>query len=337
MPKVSVIVPVYNTEQYLKECVDSLLKQTLTDLEIILIDDGSPDNSAYICDEYAKLDSRVKVIHKENGGLSSARNAALDICKGEYIGFVDSDDFVEPTMFEELYNSAINYNSDISICALSTFSNNGVIPKPLPFDMEVYKDSEITDCFLVPLLGENPNEKIKNLEGFVCRQLFKREIIGNIRFKSEREYFAEDVMFDFDIYPLCRTISVVNKPLYFYRYNGDSLSNKYRENVWTMLSNYLHAEYELLNELDIKISDSIKIRLDNLTIKFVIFAILNFAKKGCDLTIFEQKLILQKIRENEYVREILNISSIKKYSVKTSLLLLLLKLKMFRIILLLNR
>ena len=337
MPKVSVIVPVYNTEQYLKECVDSLLKQTLTDLEIILIDDGSPDNSAYICDEYAKLDSRVKVIHKENGGLSSARNAALDICKGEYIGFVDSDDFVEPTMFEELYNSAINYSSDISICALSTFSNNGVIPKPLPFDMEVYNDSEITDCFLVPLLGENPNEKIKNLEGFVCRQLFKREIIGNIRFKSEREYFAEDVMFDFDIYPLCRTISVVNKPLYFYRYNGDSLSNKYRENVWTMLSNYLHAEYELLNELDIKISDSIKIRLDNLTIKFVIFSILNFAKEGCDLTIFEQKLMLQKIRENEYVREILNISSIKKYSVKTSLLLLLLKLKMFRIILLLNR
>ena len=163
MPKVSVIVPVYNTEQYLKECVDSLLKQTLTDLEIILIDDGSPDNSAYICDEYAKLDSRVKVIHKENGGLSSARNAALDICKGEYIGFVDSDDFVEPTMFEELYNSAINYNSDISICALSTFSEKSIIPKMLPFEKEVYKDSDIMKCFFVPLLGENPNEKIKYL------------------------------------------------------------------------------------------------------------------------------------------------------------------------------
>lgn len=337
MPKVSVIVPVYNTEQYLKECVDSLLKQTLTDLEIILIDDGSPDNSAYICDEYAKLDSRVKVIHKENGGLSSARNAALDICKGEYIGFVDSDDFVEPTMFEELYNSSIYYSSDISICALSTFSNNGVIPKLLPFDKEVYKDSEITDCFLVPLLGENPNEKIKNLEGFVCRQLFKREIIGNIRFKSEREYFAEDVMFDFDIYPLCRTISVVNKPLYFYRYNGDSLSNKYRENVWTMLSNYLHAEYELLNELDIKISDSIKIRLDNLTLKFVIFSILNLGKADCNLSNNEKKNVINEIRLNKYVKEILKFTSIIKQPLKVCVLLVLLKLKMYRTILLLNR
>lgn len=337
MNKVSVIVPVYNTEQYLKECVDSLLKQTLTDLEIILIDDGSPDNSACICDEYAKLDSRVKVIHKENGGLSSARNAALDICKGEYIGFVDSDDFVEPTMFEELYNSAINYNSDISICALSTFSEKSIIPKMLPFEKEVYKDSDIMKCFLVPLLGENPNEKIKYLEGFVCRQLFKREIIGNIRFKSEREYFAEDVMFDFDIYPLCRTISVVNKPLYFYRYNGDSLSNKYRENVWTMFSNYLNAEYELLNELDIEISDSIKLRLNNLALKFVVISVINLGKAGCNLSNNEKSNVLNEIRLNKYVKEVLKFTSIIKQPLKVCVLLVLLKLKMYRTILLLNR
>ena len=337
MPKVSVIVPVYNTEQYLKECVDSLLKQTLTDLEIILIDDGSPDNSAYICDEYAKLDSRVKVIHKENGGLSSARNAALDICKGEYIGFVDSDDFVEPTMFEELYNSAINYNSDISICALSTFSEKSIIPKLLPFEKEVYKDSDIMKCFFVPLLGEHPNEKIKYLEGFVCRQLFKREIIGNIRFKSEREYFAEDVMFDFDIYPLCRTISVVNKPLYFYRYNGDSLSNKYRENLWTMFSNYLNAEYELLNELDIEISDSIKLRLNNLALKFVVVSVINLGKAGCNLSNNEKKNVINEIRLNKYVKEVLKFTSIIKQPLKACVFLVLLKLKMYRTILLLNR
>lgn len=337
MPKVSVIVPVYNTEKYLRECVDSLLKQTLTDIEIILIDDGSPDNSAYICDEYAKLDSRVKVIHKENGGLSSARNVALDICQGEYIGFVDSDDFVEPTMFEELYNSAINNDSDISICALSTFSEKKIVPKLLPFDKEIYKDSEITEYFIVPLLGENPNEKITSLDFFVCRQLFKKEIIGNIRFKSERVYFAEDGMFDFDVYPVCKTISVVNKPLYFYRYNCDSLSNKYRENLWNMFTNYLEAEYELLDKLGIEINDSINVRLCNLTQKFVVFSAINLGKVGCNLSNIEKKKVLNEIRLNKYVKEVLKFTSIIKQPLKVCVLLVLLKLKMYRTILLLNR
>ncbi|HFU5892253.1 TPA: glycosyltransferase family 2 protein, partial [Enterococcus faecium] len=92
MCEISIIVPIYNVEQYLRKCVDSILAQTFTDFEVILVDDGSPDNSGAICDEYAKLDSRVRVIHKENGGLSDARNAGIEIAKGKYLGFVDSDD-----------------------------------------------------------------------------------------------------------------------------------------------------------------------------------------------------------------------------------------------------
>ena len=99
---ISVIVPVYNTEKYLGRCVDSIINQTYTNLEIILVDDGSPDNSPAICDEYAKKDQRIKVIHKENGGLSSARNAGLDIAKGDFISFIDSDDWVEKDLFEVL-------------------------------------------------------------------------------------------------------------------------------------------------------------------------------------------------------------------------------------------
>lgn len=334
MPKVSVIVPVYNTEEYLEECIKSLLNQTLRDIEIILVDDGSPDNCPEMCDEWAKKDNRISVIHKENGGLSSARNAALDICEGEYIGFVDSDDFVEPTMFEELCNSAVKNNSDISICALSTFYKGESVEKLLPFDKEVYKGKEITECFLVPLLGDNPNEKVQGLEGFVCRQLFKRETIENIRFKPEGEYFAEDVMFDFDIYPLCKTISVVNKPLYFYRYNGDSLSNRYRENVWNMLANYLDAEFVLIDNLDIKNDDSVKIRTDNLILKFAVFSILNLGKADCNLTKFQKKKELKKIRSNQYVKSLLKLSSLKHRPFKVIILLLLLKLKMFDIIIL---
>lgn len=99
MPTISIIVPVYNVEAYLCRCIDSILAQTFTDFELILVDDGSPDNCSSICDEYAKKDSRIVVVHKENGGLSDARNTGLDIAKGEYIGFVDSDDFIHPQTY----------------------------------------------------------------------------------------------------------------------------------------------------------------------------------------------------------------------------------------------
>ena len=106
MPQISVIVPVYKVEQYLKRCVDSILHQTFSDLEVILVDDGSPDNCPAMCDELAKADKRIRVIHKENGGLSSARNAGMKIAQGKYIGFVDSDDDVEPDMYETMLEAA---------------------------------------------------------------------------------------------------------------------------------------------------------------------------------------------------------------------------------------
>lgn len=115
--KVSIIVPVYNVENYLDKCIESIVNQTYENLEIILVDDGSPDNCPATCDSWAQKDSRVKVIHKENGGVSSARNAALDIASGDYIGFVDSDDWIEPDMYEILIKNAEEYDAEISRCA----------------------------------------------------------------------------------------------------------------------------------------------------------------------------------------------------------------------------
>ena len=116
MVKISIIVPVYNVERYLGKCINSILNQTFADFELILVDDGSTDRSGYICDDYKKKDNRIKVIHKENGGLSSARNAGLDIAKEKYIGFVDSDDFINKNMYEFLYKDIKVNNSDIAIC-----------------------------------------------------------------------------------------------------------------------------------------------------------------------------------------------------------------------------
>ena len=116
MNDISVIVPVYNVEKYLEKCIDSILSQTFKNFEIILVDDGSTDSCGIICDEYERLDNRVKVIHKINGGLSSARNSGLEIASGEYVAFVDSDDWIDKNMYQELYNEAKKNNADIVQC-----------------------------------------------------------------------------------------------------------------------------------------------------------------------------------------------------------------------------
>ena len=124
MPTISVIVPVYKVEKNIHRCVDSILGQTYADFELILVDDGSPDNCGAICDEYAAKDSRVVVIHQKNGGLSSARNAGIDIATGAYISFVDSDDYIYPNYLERLYEVLVEFDADISVCKMIEFSND---------------------------------------------------------------------------------------------------------------------------------------------------------------------------------------------------------------------
>ena len=146
-PKISIIVPVYKVEKYIHKCIDSILNQTFKDFELILVDDGSPDNCGKICDEYAKKDSRVIVIHKENGGLSSARNSGLDIARGDYIGFVDSDDYIENDMYELLYNLCEENNCDISSCSsIIHFPNKKVINGG--HELIIHNKKEILGCFL---------------------------------------------------------------------------------------------------------------------------------------------------------------------------------------------
>ena len=126
-PLISVVVPVYKVEKYLKKCVESILVQSYTNLEIILVDDGSPDNCGKLCDEFSKMDSRICVIHKQNGGLSSARNAGIDIAQGEYIGFIDSDDTIEPYMYEKLYDAIHNDKTKLAVCAVNYVYESGEV------------------------------------------------------------------------------------------------------------------------------------------------------------------------------------------------------------------
>lgn len=153
-PLISVIVPVYNVEKYLDKCVDSIVNQTYKNLEIILVDDGSPDNCPKMCDNWAKKDKRIKVIHKENGGVSSARNVGIDNAKGEYIGFVDSDDWTEKKYIQKLYEVLIQENADIALCGYNRVTGANIEK------ININGTSEITDCYQYLLYTLNPQKRL---------------------------------------------------------------------------------------------------------------------------------------------------------------------------------
>ena len=169
MPKISVIIPVYKVEEYLKRCVDSVIGQTLRDIEIILVDDGSPDNCPAICDEYAKKDDRVRVIHKKNGGLSDARNAGIDIAKGEFLGFVDSDDYIEADMYEYLYDLVKKENAEISMCEFFHCYQGKEPEKNEKISVETV-DSETAIYYVL---------ESKKASLTVANKIYKREIFGS--------------------------------------------------------------------------------------------------------------------------------------------------------------
>lgn len=203
MQKLSVIVPVYKVEPYIHKCVDSILEQTYTNLEVILVDDGSPDNCGKICDEYAAKDKRVKVIHKKNGGLSDARNAGIDISTGNIIGFIDSDDYIEARMYEEMIDYMEHNNLDIVCADTNQVKGNKIKFKPRYKKNYVWNKQEA--------LSEILNG---NLDNAAWNKIYKREIIGNTRFPQGRVY--EDVATIYKFIYNADKVGYLSKPYYYY-------------------------------------------------------------------------------------------------------------------------
>lgn len=206
-PKISVIVAAYKVEEYLHKCVDSIMAQTYKNLEVILVDDGSPDSSGAICDEYALKDDRVRVIHKLNGGQSTARNTALDAAHGDYIGFIDGDDWIEPSMYEVLLCEMLKESADIVQCGWYKVSPEGV--KECPFT-EQFRERYTSDEGLEELI----KSKGGHLNTSVCCKLFKNEVAQKFRFTPVRAY--EDDEYIFKTVSVASKIVCVNNPLYNY-------------------------------------------------------------------------------------------------------------------------
>lgn len=216
---VSVVVPVYNAEEYLNRCVDSLLKQTLKEIEIILVDDGSTDSSSQICDEYAKNNSNIKVLHLENGGPARARNKGIEIATGEYIGFADSDDYCHPEQFEKLYQNAKDNNSDIAMCSFFVDSVKGLEPIIIPFKPLYNSNAEIKNDVIKCFYGEY----VHGLNSLWIK-IFRRSLLNdnNIRM-DETLKRAEDMWFVFDVLKVSNVFSYINDNLYYYYQNESSI------------------------------------------------------------------------------------------------------------------
>ena len=266
---VSVIIPIYNVESYLQRCVDSVLSQTYQNLEIILVDDGSPDRCGEICDIYAKNDSRIKVIHKENGGLSEARNAALDICTGEYISFVDSDDYVSTDFVETLLHANQLYHTKLAICGIIKIDESG-------------------HCYV----DYAPSNAEKNVSGIemaetvwrpaACNKLYHRSLFEGIRYPVGKLY--EDLFVYHDILAQVDSISFTGNNSYYYFDRHNSIMNK----------QYDVRNLDLIEGLDLRIQKLREMKYDGIANQQLIFVfngtVNAFEKLNCKNGLEKRKL-----------------------------------------------
>lgn len=294
-PLVSVIVPIYNVEKYIKKCVESIINQTYKNLEIILVDDGSPDNCPQICDEFALKDSRIKVIHKKNGGLSDARNTGLDIMSGEWVVFVDSDDFVSKYYVENLYFLTQKYNADIAITSYKSFFDTN-----LEFSSKKITNEKI---FL-----HSSKEAIKNMlynkYYFVSawRIIYKSTLFSNIRFPKGEIY--EDlstiplVIFKSDKVAFC---SVKD---YFYLQRENSITGKIKEKNFFV--------FDAIARLESKFSDK---EIKEALLHYKLISSLIFLKSSLKF----QKINITKELKNNITANIKTILLNKNYSIKSKI------------------
>lgn len=219
-PAVSIVVPIYNVEDYLDRCVQSILAQSFEDYELILVDDGSPDSCGRLCDSYAASDSRICVIHKDNGGLSDARNAGIEASRGKYLSFVDSDDYIDKEMIATLYKMNETYRTEIAICgALDVYCNREVkdthgASKNGDYSVAVYSGEE---ALRLTLEG-------KTAIASVCCKMFLRSSLDEVRFRKSRLY--EDAFFNPDALLAAERVAITSQPLYYYYHRSESITTE---------------------------------------------------------------------------------------------------------------
>lgn len=322
---ISIIVPVYNIEKYIRKCIESIINQTYKNLEIILVDDGTPDNSGKICDEYAKIDKRIKVIHKQNGGVSSARNVGLENALGEYVSFIDGDDYISDRFCEKLLQKIKEENADCIACGYYRVYDNKTekIVSSKPY---VLKEIEYLEQILFVQKGL----------GFSHMKLWRKDSINNIRF-NENLKVAEDAYFGIQASSNIKKFYMINEPLYNYRFNEKSLVISYNKNY---MNNYLEAMILTKDyiEKNYKNNKSILEKLNNYISYHVLLIVVNYCftpENG--LTIKEQIEELKKVCKIKEFENSIKKSSYEGFSITRKIALFTLKHKLYFITMLIGK
>lgn len=318
---ITVIIPIYNVKKYLDKCIDSVVNQTYSDLEIILVDDGSTDGSSSICDERAKSDSRIKVIHKANQGLGMARNTGIENADGEYICFFDSDDFIAPETIEKSYKAAVKNKSQIVLFGINfTDSEGNVVEKFVsPLGEINYNGSCVQNEFLPEFIAADP--KGNGIDKFYmspCLMLYSMELINSSgwRFVSEREIISEDVYSLISLFKHVKSVSVVPEAFYYYRKNTASLSRVFREDRFDKLNHFYLETKKLCSKLGY--DDEIIHRVTTPYLSFVISAMKQ--ESIADRPKRENVSRIKEIVNNDIFRSVLEIIKNDKMSFSRRLL-----------------
>ncbi len=289
---ITIIVPIYQVEKYLKKCIDSILNQTYKNLEIILVDDGSTDNSPKICDDYKKKDNRIKVIHKENGGLSDARNAGMKIATGKYIGFIDSDDYIKSDMYQVLYENIVKTNADISICDFLAIKENDS-----NYTMEERKQdiNEYNTIEALRLLIEN------KIRSYAWNKLYKRELLAGIQFPKGKK--MEDLAVMYKIFEKAEKIVNTNKTEYYYLQRSSSILG----NIDMQLTNDLYGFVTERYQYIIRKYPELKENLDIDRIRYILIYHKNIALLSNKKAYKENKLITEYLFFKEVFKKYKNV------------------------------
>lgn len=275
-PKVSIILPVYGVERFLPRCMESVLNQTLRDIEIIMVDDGSPDKCPKMCDDYARQDNRIKVIHKQNGGLGYARNSGLDVVTGEYVAFLDSDDFVELDAYETLYTAAKAQDADAVFADSYVECPDGKWEKRQFASKQVLLEGDRLQSFTLDMIAGGEGVKAdRPYPMSVWRLIYKREIIeqNHIRFISEREVVSEDLPFQIDFFLVANNVLLLPYTFYHYCLNGTSLTSTFKD-----------VKYDRFKKLHYILKDKVKdipggnLRADRFLIYYTRYHVMDMLK-----------------------------------------------------------
>jgi glycosyltransferase involved in cell wall biosynthesis len=228
MATVSIIICIYRGEEYIKKCLDSVLQQTYDDIEVVLVDDGSPDTCPEICDNYAEKDNRITVIHKTNGGLGCARNTGIAAAKGKYVTFVDQDDWIKEDCIDRMVYEIEKNESDMVVSGIYRYFNPNKIKEIKETDVVVnYEGDEVIKKVLAPIIGADESNPV-DVEREMCvfRNLYKKSIIDEhqVKLASEREYLSDDLFFNMEYMSFCKKVTFIPDILYYYRANEGSMT-----------------------------------------------------------------------------------------------------------------